>query len=170
MSELIKTMPDLEDRRSRLKFKMYEARQDLMSVLQALQAADLERPTRNEGWNVGQVAAHIAGAEGGMQFIAERMLVRDPQQRQIAQGLDLTRYNNSMIKRRAGLTIEKLVEELGQSRTSMLALLDQATDTDLDHTGYHPAYGETTLYGLFVIIYRHERDHAADIRAALDQG
>src|SRR5215210_9308759 len=170
MSEPVTNSPDLNDRRSRLKFKMAEARQALLAVLQALQPADLDKPTRNEGWNVGQVAAHVAGAEGGMLAIAERMLAHDPRQRAIAEGLDLNRYNNSMIKRRAGQPVAALVEELDHSRARMLALLDQASDEDLDHPGYHPAYGETTLYGLFVIIYRHEREHTADIVAALDQG
>ncbi len=169
MSELSPTRPDLSDRHERLKFKMAQARQELLATLQNLTPAQLELPTRNEGWSVGQVAAHIAGAEGGMEVIAQRILAQDPQQRETAAGLDIDRYNASMLRRRVGKSIPELQAELEASRSRMLAFLERVGEADLDLPGLHPAYGETTLYGLFVIIYKHERIHTEDIQQALAQ-
>jgi uncharacterized protein (TIGR03083 family) len=157
----------LIDRRTRLKHKMAEARQELVAVLQALTPEQLELPTHNEGWNVAQVAAHISAAEGGMEVIARRILDREPNQRKTHQSFDLDRFNNSMIKRRIGKTIPELIQEMETSRVRMLEILDQATDEDLEATGYHPYAGDINLYGLFVVIYRHEREHANDIKQAI---
>src|SRR4051812_24608019 len=93
---------DLNDRRTRLKYKMAEARRELVETLEALTPEQLELPTHNEGWNVGQVAAHIAAAEGSMEVIARRILNREPNQRETNQDFDLDRFNNSMIRRRTG--------------------------------------------------------------------
>jgi uncharacterized protein (TIGR03083 family) len=158
---------NLDDRRTRLKYKMAEARQELVTVLEALTPAQLEMPTHNEGWNVGQVAAHIAAAEGSMEVIARRILNREPNQREANQDFDLDRFNNSMIRRRTGKTIPDLLDELAASRARMLGILDQASNDDLAATGYHPYAGDIDLYGLFVVIYRHERDHAGDIKKAI---
>lgn len=159
--------PDLNDRRTRLKYKMAEARQELVSTLLGLTPEQMEYPTRNEGWNIRQVAAHIAAAEGSMEAIGQRILMQDPQQRETVANLDLARYNNSLIRRRADKTIPELISELESSRARMLEMLDRASDSDLDLSGSHPAAGEITLYGLFVVIYRHERQHAEDIREAI---
>lgn len=159
--------PDLTDRRTRLKHKMEEARQELIATLQSLTPEQMTRPTHNEGWNVGAVAAHIAGAEGSMEAIARRILSRELNQRETAESLDLARYNNSMIKRRSDKSIAELIEELQHNRVRSLQIIDAASDEELDLPGYHPAYGEVTLYGLFVVIYRHERQHAEDIKLAI---
>lgn len=155
---------DLDDRRQRLKHKMTEARQELVQLLLSLTPQQLKLPTNNEGWTVYDVAAHIAGAEGGMEVIANRILAHEPS---MVPDFDINRFNNGNIRRRQGKTMPQLVDELNASRVRMLALLDNVTEEQLDLPGKHPTAGETTLYGLMVVIYRHERTHADDIRQAL---
>jgi hypothetical protein len=167
MTETAGAKPNLDDRRTRLKFKLDETRQELLTVLQSLTPEQMELPTRNPGWNVQQIAIHVSQAEGSMEPIALRILEQDPKQREIAQNVDLARYNASMIKRRLDKTIPELIEELNTSRAHMLAILENASEAELDLPGYHPAAGEIILYGLFVIIYRHEREHIEDIKLAL---
>ncbi len=167
MSVTEAAIPNLDDRRTRLKYKMDEARRDFIALLQSLTPAQMELPTRNEGWNVRQVAIHAVQAEGSMEPIARRIWEQDPKQREVAESIDLSRYNNSMIKRRADKTIPELIEEMQASRVRMLEILDQLSDSDLDLPGYHPAVGEINLYGLFVVVYRHERQHLEDIQQAV---
>ncbi len=164
------TAPDLSDRRTRVKIKMTETRQELIKLLQTLTPEQLELATRNEGWNVRQVVAHVCQAEGSMEPIGRRILEQDPKQREIAEGIDLARYNNSQIKRRLEKSIPELIEELNASRVKVLEILERASDADLDLQGYHPAAGDITLYGLFVVVYRHERDHIEDIQLAIAAG
>lgn len=170
MSEPTPIGQNLDDRRTRLKYKMAEARQELVSALQNLTPAQFDLPTHNEGWNVRQVAAHIAAAEGTMEVIARRILDREPNQRETTATFDLDRFNSSMIRRRAEKSIPELIEELNLSRGRMLEILDRASEEELDLPGYHPAAGDITLYGLFVVIYRHERQHAQDIKEAIAAG
>ncbi len=157
---------DLTDRRQRLKHKMAEARRELIEVLSGLTPAHYALPTRDVGWSVYDVAAHIAGAEGSMEVIAKRILNREPS---IVAGFDIERFNAGNIRRRQGQSIQNFLDELAASRVRMLALLDSATDEQLDLPGQHPTAGETTFYGLLVVVYRHERIHAEDIRLALPE-
>lgn len=159
--------PDLADRKARLKHKMEEARQELVATLQSLTPEQMDLPTRNEGWTVGQVVAHIASAEGGMEVIAQRILNREPNQRESMAEFDLNRFNDGRIRKRAGKTTADLIEELNTSRARTLEIVDRASAEELDLPGYHPSAGEINLYGLFVVIYRHERQHTTDIRDAI---
>lgn len=155
---------DMNDRKQRLKHKMVEARRELLEVLLSLTPAHYALPTRDAGWSVYDVAAHIAGAEGSMEIIANRILNHEPS---IVAGFDIERFNAGNIRRRQGQTIQNFIDELAASRVRMLGLLDNATDEQLNLPGQHPTAGKTTLYGLFVVVYRHERIHAEDIRLAL---
>lgn len=163
MSETIDN-PGLSDRKTRLKLKMLETRQELVSLLESLTPSQLELPTNNEGWTVYDLACHVAGAEGGMEIIAKRILAKEPS---MVSDFDIDRYNAGNIKRRHGKTVAELIEELSLSRARMNAIIDDVTDEQLDLSGQHPTYGDTTLYGLFVIIYRHERIHTEDIKQAI---
>jgi uncharacterized protein (TIGR03083 family) len=152
-----------EEKRTVLKAKLAETRAFLLETLANIKAESYNLLTVNEGWTVRDVAAHIAGAENSMKVIAERILAKEPT---IVAGFDLARFNAGNIKRRADKTTADLIEELQQSRVIMLAILDSATDEQLDLPGEHPAYGSTTFYGLFEIIANHEKLHADEIRSA----
>jgi uncharacterized protein (TIGR03083 family) len=157
-------MPDMNDRRTRLKVKMAEARQELVAIFNGLTEAQFDLPTSNEGWTVYDLAKHLAGAEGGMEAIAQRILQGHSG---VHEGFDLERYNAGNIRRRTDKRIPELIEELNQSRTRMLQLLDSLTDEQLSLPGHHPYAGYIDLYGLFVVVYKHERMHTEEIRAAI---
>ena len=157
---------DLSDRRQRIKHKMEQARTELVELLLSLTPEQMKLPTRDEGWSVFDVAAHIAGAEAGMEVIGRRILAREPS---MVPNFDIERFNAGGIKKRQGKTMQDFVDELKKSREKINALLDSATDEQLDYEGEHPTVGKTTFYGLLVVIYRHERIHTEDIKAALQQ-
>jgi uncharacterized protein (TIGR03083 family) len=156
--------PDMNDRRTRLKVKMAETRQELIDVLNGLTEEQFDLPTNNEGWTVYDLAKHLAGAEGGMEAIAHRILQGHTG---VNEGFDLERYNAGNIRRRADKKIPELIEELGQSRIRMLQLLDSVTDEQLNLPGHHPYAGYLDLYGLFVVVYKHERMHIKEIQEAI---
>jgi uncharacterized protein (TIGR03083 family) len=154
-------------RKAELKAKMAETRAFLFATLAGLNEEQFNLATTNEGWTVRDLAAHVAGAEGGMKVIAERIITQEPT---VIPGFDLTRFNAGNIRRRADKTVPDLMEELRQSRAVMLEILDNSTEEQLDYPGEHPAYGSTTLYGLFEIIARHEKEHTLEIQQALEKG
>lgn len=155
----------VSERQAALKAKMMASRLFLVTTFLRIQESELDMPTANEGWTVGNVAAHIAGAEGSMKVLAERILAQEPT---IVSGFDLTRFNEGNIRRRAGKTINELLQELEQSRAQMSGILDNCSDEQLDLPGEHPAYGQTTLFGLFEIIANHEQQHAEEISHAIN--
>jgi hypothetical protein len=148
------------ERKAELKAMLADTRAFLFGVLEALNDEQFSLATVNDGWTVRDLAAHIAGAEGSMKVIAERILANEPT---IVAGFDLARFNAGNIRRRADKSIPDLMEELLQSRATMLAILENCTDEQLDLPGEHPAYGSTTLYGLFKIIANHEKEHGEEI-------
>ena len=75
----------------------------------------MELPTRNEGWQVRQVVIHAGSGRREYAADCPAYFGAGPQQREIAQGIDLARYNNGMIKRRADKTVAELIEELNDS-------------------------------------------------------
>ena len=99
-----------------------------------------------------------------MEIIAQRMLAGEPT---MVDGFDINRFNAGQVKKRQGKAVAEMIEEINQSRSRMMAALDSATDEQLSLLGQHPAAGEIDLYGLYVVIYRHEREHTKDIKVAL---
>ncbi|NWJ48370.1 MAG: DinB family protein [Chloroflexi bacterium] len=158
------TQPDLSDRKTRLKYKMEEARRDLVDTIKNLTDEQLKLPTANPGWTIYDMLCHITGAEGGMEIIAQRILSGE---QTMVEGFDINRFNAGQVKKRQGKLVADMIEELNQSRARMMAVLDSATDEQLSLRGQHPAAGEIDLYGLYVVIYRHERDHTENIKEAL---
>ena len=155
---------DMNDRKTRLKVKMTEARQELVKVFNTITPENMNRPTANEGWSAYDVACHIAGAEGGMEVIAQRTLVGQPS---MVEGFDIHRFNSGGIRKRKERAIPELIAELDQSRARMFALLESTTDEQLSLPVEHPTVGKIDLYGLFVVIYRHELQHANEIKEAI---
>ncbi|MEI7555662.1 DinB family protein [Candidatus Chlorohelix sp.] len=156
--------PDLSDRKTRLKYKMEEARRELVDTIKNLTDAQLNLPSVNPGWTIYDMICHICGAEPGMEIIAQRILAGE---QTMVEGFDINRFNAGQVKKRQGKVVVEMIEELNQSRIRMLALLDRATDEQLNLRGQHPAAGEIDLYGLYVVIYRHEREHTENIKEAL---
>ncbi len=157
---------DMNDRKTRLKVKMTEARQELVEVFNSFTPDNMNLPTSNEGWSAYDVACHIAGAEGGMEVIAQRTLLGQPS---MVEGFDIHRFNTGGIRKRKEKAVPELLAELDQSRVRMLALLESTTDEQLSLPVEHPTVGKIDLYGLFVVIYRHERQHAAEIKEAIEK-
>jgi hypothetical protein len=155
---------DISDRRALLRYKIEEVRREVINIFNSLTEEQLKIPTSNEGWTVYDLCCHIAGAGSGMEAIAQRILKGESS---MVEGFDINRYNSGNIRRRQGKAIAELIEELNQSRARMNVILTEISEEQLDLPGEHPTVGKVTLYGLFVVIYRHERQHIQEIREAV---
>lgn len=157
----------VSSRKEAIKAKMDEKRRQLIEAIEAITPEQRSLPTNNEGWTVWDVAVHIAAAEGGMQPIAQRIMEKTPNQKELFAGFDVDLYNESGLKKRRHLEKAELLQMLADSRARMYALLDDAKDSDLDLPGYHPVAGDVTLQKLFEIIAWHEGLHAKEIKQSL---
>lgn len=154
------------ERKMALRAELDEAREEFAAAVQALRAEDLARPVGHASdWTVKDLVGHVAYAEASMLPLIEAALRGVT--RQLPADFDLARWNEGRVRRAREQTLSELLERPVTSRATALALLDSLSDADLDRPASHPVALATTIEGIFRIIARHEREHAAEIRAAI---
>jgi len=133
-----------------------------------LTKTDWRRPVHGhtEGWTARDALAHLVTAGAGLlraaQLMAEGALRMSPD-------FDLDRWNQRQVEKQAGRTVADLRADLEALNGHVLAYLDQlsAAETALDRRGQHAVFGDVSVEDILRRIYRHEREHAQEIRAAL---
>jgi uncharacterized protein (TIGR03083 family) len=115
-------------------------------------------------WTVRDTVSHLVTGEAGNLAIA----------RGLAAGLemyrpdfDLARYNRRNIEKNAERTPEQLRDDLRAVRRQTLEFLDGLREADLQRAGRRTTGEETTVAEVFQRIADHQREHAAEIRAAI---
>lgn len=135
---------------------------ELMSLLRSDFEGSL--PSANPAWDVRAVMSHLVGAKVGM-------LARVRQAGRSSAGLPtdfyLERWNRRQVEKRAGRRHEELAAELDRAHRELMSFMAGAGDDVLDSPAEHPVAGPTTVRGILRIIYLHEQEHIAEIRAAL---
>lgn len=160
--------PEAPDRKAAIRADLAGARQVFLDAVTTLRPADYGRSAGHESdWTVKDLLGHVAYAEGSMLPLIEAPL--KGQARHVPPDFDLARWNEGRVRRAREQTVEELLARLEESRTRALALLDGLSDADLDRPTSHPIAPETDVAGIFRIIARHEREHAAELRAASGQ-
>jgi uncharacterized damage-inducible protein DinB len=140
----------------------------LDELLGRLSEADWRRPVHGhaEGWTVRDALAHLVTAGAGLlraaQLMAEGALRMSPD-------FDLDRWNQRQVEKQAERTTEDLRTELEALNSHVLTYLDQlsAAETTLDRRGQHAVFGDVSVEDVLRRIYRHEREHAQEIKTAL---
>jgi len=133
-----------------------------------LTETDWGRPVHGhaEGWTVRDALAHLVTAGAGLlraaQLMAEGALRMSPD-------FDLDRWNQRQVEKQAERTVGDLQTDLETLNGHVLAHLDRlsADETALDRRGQHAVFGDVSVELILRRIYRHEREHAQEIRTAL---
>jgi len=116
-------------------------------------------------WTAGQVLAHLADSESGLQLQLKRLAEGEDG---VPDDFDLARWNRSAVRRNAELSLDDLRRKIHQAYEQALALLDEIEDESLDMRG-RVATGETlSVEELFLRIGNHRLEHASDIRRAIE--
>jgi hypothetical protein len=144
--------------------------QDLRALFEGLDEADWSRPAHGhqDGWTVRDLLAHMVTAGSGLlrvaQLIAEGQLNMPPD-------FDLDRWNRRQVEKQEERTNAQLLNGLDMLQRDVLAYLDALAADDgaavLSRRGRHAVFGETTVEHILRRIYRHEREHTAELRQAL---
>lgn len=145
-----------------LKFELERSHSELMSVLTTL--SSVSAPSSNPTWDARDLAAHLTGAKVGM---LARIRQAEGGRAGLPDGFDLDRWNQRQVEKRRDKTLEELAAELNQAHHELMELLETSSEDALDMAAEHPVAGPTTVRGILQIIYRHEREHLAEIHAAL---
>lgn len=154
-----------EARREALRRELDESYSAFRRLVRSLTPQDLMRPTRNAGWSVIDVIAHLASAEAGLAVTTEKFIAGEPT---VAEDFDLDRYNNRQVEKRRGRNLHDLLAELDEGRSMTVASLKSATAEDLGKQNRQAAHGVISLDRLFAVVADHMRIHTEDIRLALE--
>lgn len=144
-------------------------RQALLETLQAVGETDWQRPVFSEdtNWTVADLLRHLVDAEASMTRLINQIRAGSPG---VPPDFDLARWNASRVAKAAGKTPEQLLEELNHNRGELLSLLGTLGLEEWKLSGRHGSLREMTVAEIAHQIADHERDHAQDIRLALESG
>jgi uncharacterized protein (TIGR03083 family) len=140
------------------------ARQELVELVQSLDAESLARQTCNEGWCVKDIIAHLAASEAGLKRLADLASKGESRPRS---GFDLHAYNREQVELRRGRSVEELLSEMAESRVATLGFLEAVPDEHLDRMGRLSSGLPLTAGQILRRIAEHERQHTEEIRAAI---
>lgn len=149
------------------------AYQELQELFGGLDEADWGRPVYGhaDGWTVRDLLSHLVTAGSGLlgvaQLVAEGRL-------EMPSDFDLDRWNRRQVEKQAERTVPELLEGLKDLQRNVLAylqgLIEADEETILSRHGHHAVFGESTVELILRRIYKHDREHAAQIRQALKDG
>jgi uncharacterized protein (TIGR03083 family) len=153
----------MSQRKDRLRQELAASRAYLLSVAKHIAPDQALNSTENPAWNVHDLLAHLASAEGGLQATVQRFLAA----RELPEAFDLSYWNARQVAKRSDQGVSELIDSLAASREDTLNLLASLTEEQLDVPGKHPAGFDTTVGGVFRVIALHERTHGREIAAAI---
>ncbi len=84
------------------------------------------------------------------------------------EGFDLDRWNEEHVARRAGQTLEDILDALRSERQETLAFIVDLPHDAWDMMGDHPALGEVSVRHVIRVIGVHERMHLKEIRRLIE--
>jgi hypothetical protein len=141
-----------------------EAYRENRALIAGLSDADLERPTPNPRWKVGQLVAHIAEDDAGTLYIG-KLLAKGKNAKAPGFVVDLANWWGLRKHKRARAA--DLVAVLDRRHGELLAWLQTLTPEHLGRGGEVSGIGRVTLAEFLVGNRAHSREHGVEIRAAL---
>jgi hypothetical protein len=158
----------MNDRAQSLHSYLTDAHSETWKVLMGLRAEDLEVPLYMQaepGWKVRDAVAHLADAEHGLLGQVRRLVAG---QQTVPEDFDLNRWNRGAVRRRAGRSLEDLLEELRTGHEAALAFLATVPEESFDRVGRHGSGEWLTVEAYFRRMADHRREHVGDITRALE--
>lgn len=145
--------------------KMQSTRDELLSFVASLDQAALTQHPPEEGWSIRDNLAHLADAERAhRRFVAAVLEGRSTR----LEGFDLDRWNLEHVARRAGQSIQEILDALDAERQQTLAFIAAIPADAWDKRGNHPALGNVSLGQVIKVIGVHERMHLKEMRKLRD--
>ncbi len=157
----------MSERKVAIRRHLEQTRAEVLAIASQLREDDWEKPVQGEGgkWTARQVLAHLAAAEIGQMSRIQRVLAGE---RYMPEGFNLDVWNDRQIQKRENQRVEDILKDLEASRQALLQLLDSLSEEQLDIEGQHAIGAMMTVEQMFYHLGNHERDHAAELRQALE--
>jgi hypothetical protein len=153
MISLLKRSSEMPEDRDALLHHYADMRAEFQAAIAGLTPQQMSDPSI-DGWSVKDHMLHIATWDDVRASEVERISAGHASTWRMSEAEDDV-YNNMSYELRKELSLEQAVYEYDQSRTRLLAAIQNATDRGLDGS----------LYGEAGLISSHEAEHAGWIRA-----
>jgi hypothetical protein len=154
-----------------LKDKLAAERAKLLATIAVFPPDELTRPFPG-GWSAKDILAHLAIAETVNVKLARLMLETDhPVQLEALRGdfpdypglFSLDHFNAWTVERARAQTPEQVLAALHTTRAETRAWLETLRAEDLERTGVHAVWGETTARAMLKMLALHDKMHRADL-------
>jgi hypothetical protein len=144
--------------------KMQATRDELLTLVDGLDRAALAWRPPGGGWSIRDNLAHLADAERAhRRFVGAVLKGRSTR----LEGFDLDRWNQEHVARRAGQSVDEVLDALRSERQETLAFIEALPRDAWERGGDHPALGEVSVRQVIRVIGVHERMHLMEIRRLL---
>ena len=155
----------MSDRIRHIKHRLEDSRRFLDEVLDRVRGRDdVQVYSEGAGWNVRQLAIHLAITERGQ---VNTIMGAARGEEIVPADFDLERYNRRSVEKKADMTIEQARQQLNETRAELLTWLDTVNDADLDKQGRHGSLKIMSVAELLTTVATHEETHAHDLARVL---
>ncbi len=155
-----------------LKQKLGAARAQLWAVVEQLSPGDMVQPGEG-GWSAQDILAHIAFAERVNVKFAQLMLSQEHPVQIEAMAQDFPDYpgpfslddfNAYMFDRLHTQSLDRILQDLCETRRATLDWMDTLTTEQLQRSGRHAEWGDLNIRGMLRILALHDKTHTQDLR------
>lgn len=129
--------------------------------LRGLDEMQLNQRGASEEYSARQTLAHLVGADTSMLRMAQNWIAGV--HTRANPDFDLNFFNQRQQEKRAGQSLDELLQDWNAAQAKIVALMDTVTADDLEKRGDHPRAANTTLRNLFLIITTHETEHIRQV-------
>jgi uncharacterized damage-inducible protein DinB len=156
----------MTDRKEAIVKKLEGVRASLLDMAATIPDDQWERRVfpESEEWQVSDLFRHVVSAEHSMTRLIEN--IRDGGEGASPE-FDLTRWNDSRVKKARHKTIADLTADLTQNRTHLLGVIESLGEDDWDKRGRHGSLRIMSIEEILHLIADHEERHMGDIRQAV---
>lgn len=146
------------------------ARANLLASFAGLDEASLDRKALVGEWSVKNVLAHIVGWEVWViEMLQTRLAGAEPREHLGTATADEHAFNAAQVAEREELTPDEQLMELERTRDELLALLRGLDPARLENPQPWPGARSSIAALLRSSLIQHDQEHAAYLRAALDE-
>jgi hypothetical protein len=115
-------------------------------------------------WTVREVLGHLADSERGLLGQVTRLVAGEMT---VPEDFDLARWNRGAVRKRAGMQVPELIEQIETAFQEALRFLGDLDESALDLEGRHSSGKIMNAEGFLRRMADHRSEHVADIQAAL---
>jgi hypothetical protein len=150
----------------RIERRLTSEKERVLAYFDSLTDRDWDQQIYTTGsrWRARHLLAHFVSAERAFVVLLQVILAGGEG---TPPGFDIDDFNESEVSGYDTSELQRLLEQFAAAREQVISLVQVMKPTDLQLTGRHPWFGDTTIGDMLKLIYRHNMIHLRDLRRAM---